>query len=60
MDYIFWITYLLPVGIGLWGGWWLRGVREYEHEMARYRLMREVEQAKQRHPAYRAGRWERG
>lgn len=59
-DYIFWITYLIPIAIGFGGGWVLRGVKYREDEADRRALSREVdryfrgvEQAKQRHPAFR-------
>lgn len=58
MDYGFWIAYLIPACIGLWGGWWLRGVQEEGRRMEQYRLMRDVERAKQRHPAYKQGYYE--
>lgn len=54
MNWGFWVVFLLPLGMGGAAGWWLRGLREDMDQADRARLMREVEQAKLRHPAFKA------
>ena len=59
VDWAFWIMFSLPLVMGLAAGWTMRGQWEVEREelrrIRREALMRDVERAKQRHPAYRDG-----